>query len=451
MSDTQLHDWLAYRDELSRRATVPDRVVRNVEAQTLERPVRGMGRGRLLLVVAAVAALLFAGIGLPHVLLRSQPGGTYAPAGAPAGVPNRRPPAGVALVWVPDPASPNNRIIALDHAGHPMGWLPLQGPLGEGQVEQSADGQRLVLTDYDHASMMEVTAQGERIGLPPTSRRTGPNTFEAWNLFFSDDGRSLCLEQGERGTPHNLVIVGSSGHVVHSFPEAPVDNPSYLSWHVVTCSVRNDVAVLIGQADPQTVPVPTATPQPTSHGGLGVVSGPSVQFRRVPVPKGAPNYVVRVVRLSTGAELARRVYDPSRPEPFDASEDGTLVLERNASLNSYTVRNIVTGAVAGTLATDARGLLGNHLAIVQGPFTVTVPPSPVTHLLVDFTTGRTVWSETLPIPSTGMVSYIGDGSVVVGTEQHGGPQCPAAWATVEIADLDAGTIHTVRLDTCPTR
>src|SRR5207302_10126672 len=117
--------------------------VRNVEALTLERPVRGMGRGRLLLMVAAVAVLLFAGIGLPHVLLRSQPGGTYAPAGPPPGVPDRRPPAGIALAWVVDPTT-HQRIIAYDRMGRPRGWLRRDDAIQSDSVDQSGDGQRVL-------------------------------------------------------------------------------------------------------------------------------------------------------------------------------------------------------------------------------------------------------------------------------------------------------------------
>jgi len=172
------------------------------------------------------------------------------------------------------------------------------------------------------------------------------------------------------------------------------------------------------------------------------------------VPTGADHYMVRIVRLSTGAELARRAYGPSKPEPIDASEDGSLVLERESAPNSYAVRNIATGALVTTLDADVRGLLGNHLAIEQGPFAAPAAGSsqvvPIPRLVVDLTTGRTVWSKTLPEPSIGTVSYVGD-SVVLAVERHGGTgDACTAWDSVEIADLLSGTIHDARLDTCPT-
>jgi hypothetical protein len=440
MHESQLHDWLRYRDELSRRLTVPDRVVRNVEALTLERPVRGMGRARLLLVAAAVAAVLFAAIALPHALLRSQPGGEYAPASTPRGVPNRVPPAGVALLWVIDPSDPG-RLIAFDHDLHPVGWLAARADPFGAPLKQSGDGQRLLLYDMQKGDgTVEVTAQGQRIQLSP----------DYWNAAFSDDDRSVCIEEGAAGTPRTLVVTDPSGRAVHTIPEPPVGNPSYLSWHVVTCSVRNDLAVFIGEPDPQPgpTPAPTPTPKPTptrdSHGlAIASVGGASESVHPVRVPAGQPNFVVRVVRLSTGIETTRRVYGPSRPQPIDASTDGTLVLERNAAINSYTVRNVVTGAVAATLNADVRNMLDNHLVIEQG----TTTSGTVEHLVVDIFTGRPLWDETLPIGMT--TEYIGDGAAVLVVGHTGAvDRCPAS-AFVELVDLSTGLQPSTPLNTCP--
>jgi hypothetical protein len=430
MHDSQLHAWLAYRDELSRRLTVADRVVRNVEALTLERPVRGTGRARLLLGAVAVAVILFAAIALPHVLLRSQSGGDYAPAATPRGVPNRVPPTGVSLLWLSDPADPS-RIIALDHDLHPAGWLAMRADPVGGPIKQSGDGQRLLLHDWQKGGTVEVTAQGRRIELPPTSRSMG-SWSENWNAAFSDDDRSVCIEQGAVGTPRALVVADPSGSAVHTLAEAPANNPSYLSWHVVTCSVRNDLAVLIGEPDPQPAPTPA--------------SGPSYSIHPVRVPPGQPNDVVRVVRLSTGVEIARRVYGPSRPQPIDASTDGTLVLERNAGSTSYSVRNIVSGALDATLDADARNMLDNHLVVEQG---TSAPAGWVEHLVIDIFTGRPLWDGSRPEGAT--IDYIGDGASVF-VVQHQGPvdRCPG-WAQVEVTELATGSTRGAPLDTCQPR
>ena len=452
MSDTferDLRAWLAYGDELTRHTTVADRVVRNVETRTLERPVRGTGRARLLLLAAAVAAVLLTAIGLPHVLLRSQPGGSY-PASPPSNVPNRRPPAGIALVWVKDPAK-DDRIIALDHPGHPVGWLPEQAELQTGRVNQSGDGQRLLLDDFDLGGVKELTAQGRRIALPAEALGAGPGTWSPRNIFFSDDNRSLCLEDGPRGTPRDLVVIDADGHVARRVPETPAGNPSYLSWHVVTCSVRNDVAVLIGQPDehPQPTPTPSPTPRPTptqqSH-GMNAASASGSMGVPVPVnvPTGAPNYIVRVVRLSTGAEIARRVDAPEWPIPTDASDDGTLVLEAQRG-GLVELRNIATGALVGQLTASVQGLLGNHLAIVQGY--QPNPNDPVPHSVADMTTGATLWQAALSLGS--VVSYLGDGATVLTVTPGINPGACPTWATVQIADLLTGTTTTTRLDTCP--
>src|SRR5260370_26548244 len=100
---------------------------------------------------------------------------------------------------------------------------------------------------------------------------------ENWNAAFPDDDRSVCIEQGAEGTPRTLVVADPSGHAVHTIVEAPANTPSYLSWHVVTCSVHNDLAVFIGEPDPQpaATPAPTPTPKPTpAHDsrGLGIKS-----------------------------------------------------------------------------------------------------------------------------------------------------------------------------------
>lgn len=415
--DSQLHAWLAYRDELSRRLTVADRVVRNVEAQTLERPVRGTGRARLLFGAVAVAVILFAAIALPHGLLRSQPGGEYAPASTPRGVPNRVPPTGVSLLWVIDPAD-SSRIIAFDHDLRPVGWLNQRAdPLLP--LKQSGDGQRLLLPGDDDRGTVEVTAQGRHIQLPATSARPGVD----WNAAFSDDDRSVCIEQGAAGTPRTLVVADASGHAVHTIPEPPVVNPSYLSWHVVTCSVHNDLAVLIGEPDPQPAPIGT-----------------------VHVPPGQPNAVVRVVRLSTGIEIARREYGPSRPQPIDASTDGTLVLERNAGVNSYTVRNIVSGAVAATLSADVRNMLDDHLVIEQG---TSDQPGWERHTVVDILTGRALLDEERPFGTR--IEYIGDGASVLDVYHHGAvDRCPA-FSEIGIIDLGTGHSRGAPLDTCPPR
>ena len=443
MSDTttQLHDWLAYRDELSRHATVADRVVRNVEALTLERPVRGFGRGRLLLVVAAVAALLFAGIGLPHVLLRSHPGGTYAPAGPPAGVPDRRPPAGIALEWVPDPDSTKTRIIAYDRGGHAVGWMPLDGPLMNGDtLPQSGDGQRLLLTDYNAAGMMEMTAQGHRIALKHSGQDHG-NTFTAFDVFFSDDDRSVCMDQGEEGAPRNLVVFDPAGTVARSFPEAPADNPAYRSWHTVTCSVRNDVAVLIGEADPRSVTAPA--PKQSNPPGMGSI-GTSVTIQPVQVPPGQPDYVVRVVRLSTGAELARRSYGPQDGQPFDATDDGTLVLEHAGQFGQPDMlRNIVSGAVTRTFHLRVQGLFGDYAITEMDGSSAS---DPRTHMLIDVRNGQTVWQSVLPAFS--QVSFLGHGRAVLATRKFMGPVC-REYEVFEVRDFTDGSNYSNRLDACP--
>jgi hypothetical protein len=442
---TQLHDYLAHREELARRFTVADRVVRNVESLTLDRAPRGVGRGRMLLAVAAAAALLLAGIGLPRLLLVRHGSPNGYPAGPPRGVPNTRPPADIPLVWVLDPVN-RERIIALDHSARPVGWLPVTYTMEGETVRQSGDGQR-ILTGQGES--YELTAQGQRIDLPANAQHRGGNAFSPYPLYFSDDDTTLCLEQGLSGTPRNLLLVDGAGHVSATYSEAPPDTPSYLSWHTVTCSVRNDVAVLIGNPDPRPVagpekPQPTPTPAPPgSHSGIASIGGSlSVGgISRPQVPAGGPFHMIRVIRLSTGKEIARRVYTTSNPTPVDASNDGTLVLEAGG-LNGDALRNIVSGAVLGTVPGNENGLMRNTWALMTAPF---VPGGPVTHMVVDVPTGRVVWSATTAPVST--VSYP-DGSMAL-TVEPASINCPAT-ETVTITDLATGVTHRRTLDTCQT-
>jgi hypothetical protein len=392
---TQLHDYLAHREELARRLTVADRVVRNVESLTLDRAPRGVGRGRMLFAVAAATALLLAGIGLPRVLVHRGSPNSF-PAGVPHGVPNKRPPADIPLIWVADPAD-MHRIIALDHAARPVGWLPVPTVMSAQVIRQSGDGQRVIPGE---GVSYELTAQGRRIDLP--SGQPYPQTF-------SDDDRTVCLEQGQVGTPSTLVLVDAEGRVSARYPEAPPDNPSYLSWHTVTCSVRNDVAVLIGS-------------------------------RRL--PGGGPESMIRTIRLSSGAEVSRRVYNASNNVPIDASNDGRMVLEVQTGPDSHdTVRNIATGAVLGTLDSTARAMMRNTWAIVASAQAVAGSEA---HMVVDVPTGRTVWSATT---NRGARVTYPDGSMAMTQEWANGP-CPAV-ETVTITDLATGVTHRSTLDTCP--
>ena len=440
MTDTferDLRAWLDYGDELTRHTTVADRVVRNVETRTLERPVRGTGRARLLLVAAAVAAVLLAGIGLPHVLLRSQPGGSY-PAGPPSNVPNRRPPAGMAIEWVKDPTS-DLRIIAYDRGGNPVGWLHVAAPEQTGWLAQSGDGQRIVLTDFDNGGIMEVTAQGQRIALANLLQQADP-----WDVVFSDDDRTICMDQGDQGPQRNLVVFDPDGHTVHLFGEAPAGSPSYLSWHSVACSVRNDVAVLIGQPDPQTATSGGHSATGNGSSSVSMSGSGSFSIQQDLVPPGQPNYIVRVVRLSTGVELARRTYTSAGPEPIDATDDGTLVLERDESPNTYTLRNIVTGAIARTLHADVRGLFGGRFAISEQ--TGSSLTSPVTYTLIDVRTGEVAWQSTFPRDA--LVSYMGHGRAVLVVQRFMGPSCPE-YALFDVKDLTDGSEYSQHLYHCP--
>jgi hypothetical protein len=442
---TQLHDYLAHREELARRLTVADRVVRNVEALTLDRAPRGVGRGRMLLAVAAAAALLLAGIGLPRLLLVHRGSPNSYPAGTPRAIPDRPPPADIPLVWVADPVPNHERIIALDHAGRPVGWLPVSLVFPGELIRQSGDGQRILTNEGEPK---ELTAQGERIDLPPTGQPAGSGGYSPYPLNFSDDDRSLCLEQGLRGTPRNLVLIDGAGHASGSFPEAPRDNPSYLSWHVVTCSVRNDVAVLIGSPDPQPVdgpekPQPTPTPVPSNSRGIqSVTVGPITigPLHRPQVPAGGPYHMIRVVRLSTGKEIARRVYSTDVPTPIDASNDGTLVLEGGGA-SGNALRNIASGAVLGTLPGSQSALMRNTWALIERPQALS---GTIAYTVVDVPTGRVVWSATPPPPSR--VSYP-DGSMAMIVEWTGSG-CPGT-LTVTITDLATGVTHRSTLDICP--
>lgn len=180
---------------------------------------------------------------------------------------------------------------------------------------------------------------------------------------------------------------------------------------------------------------------------MDVIAGGSVSIHPVRVPAGQPNYVVRLVRLSTGAELARRVYGPATPSPIDASEDGTLVLEGQGA-DTFALRNIVTGAISGTVHASVRGLLGNHLVIVQGD-QLSPPTGPVPHSVIDLLTGRTVWSGTFDLRS--VIEYPGNGGLALAVDPGGHPGGCPAWARVEIADLATGMTRDSTLDTCAQR
>lgn len=405
MERSDLHDWLAYREQLAARLTVADSVVRNVEAATVDRaPAQGR-RGRMLLVVAAAAAVLFAGIGIPRLALVHH-GYSPNPAGPPTNVPDQRPRADMPLIWVGDPSNPQ-RAIALDRNGAPVGWLRVSFMMSGDYVAQSADGQRILTGEGER---YELTAQGRRIDLPQNALHDGGNVFQQFPLYFSDDDRSLCLEQGVTGTARNLLLIDGNGQVSATWPEAPADSPPGLSWGAATCSVRNDVAVLIADPHPR-------------------------------APAGGPSHMVRVIRLSTGKEIARRTYTAGLPAPIDASTDGTLVLERT-TMSTYTLRNIATGAVLGTLDTgggEAKGLLGNTTAIVQGP----VPSSgPHADYLVDIPSGVVIWSAMVV---NGLPDFI-DASTVV-TVDSKGLNCPTH-ADITISDLRTGDKRRTTLNTC---
>jgi hypothetical protein len=392
MLDSDLRAWLADRQRLAAQLTSAPAVIERVEA--LLAPRRRRARVRPLLAGLAAAAVLGTAITVPSVLhLRS--GSVPAVDGLPPGVPATPPPDGVPLVWYQPPSPMENLYVAYDWSGRPAGSLRLARTVGPGGFKPSDDGETVLVQSYDGHDRL-LTASGRQLAeLSDTKVSTGPNSYSPFNLVFASDGRTFCEDYGFNGAP-TLHVIDASGRNRAVVAEVPPQSPDYLSWHVAACNAQTDRAVLVGTPGPRAPagpPLPQPTPEETTlPNGMhsisvgGVAMGGAVYPR---VPAGGIQAMVRVVRLSTGAEVWRHSYGPTEGRPGSASTDTRWLAETSVPGNVSAIRDLVSGAITG----HVRGIVSDFLG---GGADVLESPSLGSFAVVDVASGRTIWQTSFP-------------------------------------------------------
>jgi hypothetical protein len=352
---------------------------------------------RPLVAALAAAAVLGAAITVPTMLhLRS---GATAPATEPLppGVPSTPPPDGVPLVWYQPPTLWNDLWVAADWSGRPVGSLRLPHNVGLG-FRPSPDGTTALVETFD-GDIWLWSASGRQLGVLQTpAQARGADRLDETTMVWASDGHTLC-ETAADGTLHVRDSAGADRVVG---PEAPADAPAYLSWRAAACSVQADRAVLVAYPGARIVRLPAPTPQETTlPGGKHVVSVSGGSFAMSPkqVPPGGTSAMVRVVRLSTGAELWRRAYRAGDGSPGEVSADTRWVAESGRG-NTVAVIDLSNGKVSGQLTGSIAGFLGG-----AGRALAIVSPSGDTssYTIVDVSSGRTLWRENFP---AGLVTTI---------------------------------------------
>lgn len=425
--DAGLRAYLADRERLAAQATSPGRVLARVDTQLAERtPAARRWRGTPVLgglAIAAVMAAVIAGtLGLrPHLGTPPAPAGPTRP-WVHGAVPATPPPPGVPVTYVQDPAQAT-RLIAFDWSGQPVGsiTLPLH-PHSAAPVSwiASPDGSRLVVQSQDGTSEDVVTAQGQHIGSLPVPPGSTPGDWQTYPTRFADDNRTICQER-DASTPADTASrtlwVISGGGAARTIAEAPRDAPQGLRWALDACSVRNDLAVFTA-AHYEPPQVTTSTPAPpsfTAGPGLarGVISGPSVTIHEY------PQWVVmlRIVRLSTGAELSRHTYTNGTVGHVEVAPDGSAVAEDPAADGPVHVRDLRTGLLSATpIAAQVvfTGVPGHVVAVDD--LRDSHGNNSTDLALLDWRTGQQLWHRVLGAWSPAWTSQPGGDTVRVHQE-----------------------------------
>lgn len=405
MSDIEngLRDFLAYREQLAGAVTSTARVIDTVEVAVDTR--RGTWPRRIAPIAGALAlAVLLAVLVVGSLGLRSR--STNAPAQPDRPwvhgvVPNTAPPVGTPVVWVPDPAN-EYRLIAFDWTGRPVGRMVLPGFKRPGQPftspaswTASPDGSRLILSTAGASPEEIVVAQGRTVAtLPSPSVPPSPESSD-WNVYpsmFADDNRTICQEQyapiGDDIASRTLYVLDGDGHELRQLAEAPSDAVDGMHWSLSICSMRNDIAVLVGEHYVKPDDVPT-------QGSSWIA-------------------MVRAVRLSTGAEIYRHAYARQTVGQVHASADGWALIEDQEYSGPSSVRDMHTGKVMVVPAGGYSMFTSSGRLLVVGVQQIDRTHEVADLELLDWRTAHVLWQVVLPTGAgISAVRPDGDGAVYV--------------------------------------
>jgi hypothetical protein len=398
-----LRDYLAATARRADALTSAPRVLQAVERR-LHAPRR---RQRLLIVTvaAAVAASLTAAVLLPRVVHRVEP---VAPAAPPTGVP---------LVWGQGGggATADGKLIAYDWNGHRVGTLQVGDPSMPLATQPAPDGMTvLVVPTQGDAYLLD--ASGRRLGNLPALKtphwKQLPHGFVYFRTIFSPDDRTLCVTGGDAYEHPVLHVMrpGGDDRAIIDLGPGSVYGPT---WNVVACDAGNDRAVLEGL---------------TKGNGISAV--------------------YRVIQLSTGRELSRRVYPyDNGPVPTGLhlsalSPDGRWLAEGRGSAGDSII-DLDTGAVVAHVPAGVRAILaGGTRVLYEDEYT---KPSPYggkpaqRYRIVDVASGRTLWEHDFGSLANVTVSAA---EPLVSFTLYDNAECPdRQWTLVSFPGQD-GTAHT---------
>lgn len=261
---------------------------RNVVASVVARPGRephlqwiAVAAAALLgiLVVAGLMSTRFAHrttVPVPAATPKSLPVADYGP-----------PPAGVPLVYVPDP-NHSSWLIGFDWSGKPRGTVKPERPIDPNRkLIQAPDGSAFLYAAFKGG----VEQFFDRLGRPLTGQNSSL-TFQS--QMWADDSRHLCtLDSASRQWRVGLRLPGAaptSTRVVALDPT--IARSGILAVSFAACSVRNDRAILTYS-----------------------YSGRASQFW--------------IVRISDGKILAHRTYPADQVGNITASVDGAWIAENS--------------------------------------------------------------------------------------------------------------------------
>ena len=256
---------------------------------------------------------------LPSNSATAAPFATSTPVPTPTPQP---PPAGIKLYWR-TVVHGTSDIEAVDSFGIVRGRLTLPMPADIGDVTSSPDGQRLLLKDPEHYTVM--SAQGRTLGVVPADVvRDG--------LTWADDNQHFCSQENNPDdTQTQVFLVGIGGQprriTTMSWPQG--DGGAQL----LACSMHSDLAVLrVALGDDE--------------------YGHVVEYKVVRISSGQVVRDVFPPQFDTSSKTPRAV--PGMIGMVSASGDGrrlalTPWAPMGAPLPTSTIVDAVTGSVLGRM------------------------------------------------------------------------------------------------------
>jgi hypothetical protein len=371
------HGWL---DDLlakeESRHPVPAGLRNNVVATVTAEHTAEPRTSRLLVLAAAALVAVVVGTLIAIGRLAHPPTGVPVQRATPVVSPTPAEhdygpvPAGVAVAYAIDPRQPT-WLIAYDAAGRPVGTVKLPEAVdlsGGGQIPTASPGGDLIFAGdkvYD------------RSGQP-----IAPWSFGKGREAVADDQRHLCAVIEDQNTFENTLVTQAIGQPDHTVRVINREQGlGQTGENVVLCSFKFNVAVVVRIA----------------------IAWPTDAW---------------FVRLSDGAVLHHLSFPAQAYRSIVASADGAYVAEGpSGSTSSQQLRvvRVSDGAMVAALGDeDPVQFVGDH-EILTGTQAM---PMAKSVSLVDWTTGRTVWSYSgselvdhiQPVGTAFVVSLTSEGS-----------------------------------------